>query len=154
MRRLILPAVGLLILGIVTQAAVSARGQGPVDQAGWFLVPEDEVLKLVYGQPNSDLIGLMLICTPGDLNIRLYGDIEPDLDSLKTVTDGPTAMDPLSHGAAWSMSLSADDPGLWLLADKGYLPIRTEMGRGRMEATDQEQQLANLFLNACTRQLA
>lgn len=151
MRRLILPALGLLILGVATQAAVSAKGQGPVDQAGWFLVPEDHGLKLVYGLADTDDVGLMLVCMPGDLRISVYGEVEPDLSSLRPATHGPVAMDPLSQGAAWTMTLALDDPGLWLLVDRGYLPIRTDQGRGRLEATPSERKLANQFLNACTQ---
>ena len=154
MRRLILPALGLLILGVATQAAFSARGQGPADQVGWFLLSEDDSLKLVYGMANSDHVGLMLICNPGDLHVSVYGEVEPDVASLSLAQQGPTPMDPLSQGAAWGMTLSADDPGLWLLADKGYLPIRSQVGRGRLGANDNERQLANRFLNACTRQHA
>ena len=154
MRRLIVPALGVLILGVAAQAAVSARRDHPVDQAGWFLVPEGEALKLVYGLPDSDHIGLMLTCIPGDLHISVYGEIEPDVDSLKAVDDGPVAMDPLSQGAAWAMTLALDDPDLWLLSDRGYLPIRSSQGRGRLRTTKDERQLAERFLNACAQQHA
>ena len=151
MRRLILPAVGLLALGMAAQASVTGRTNTQTDQAGWFLVDEDSSLKLVYGLPNSDQIALMMTCEPGDPQITVYGDVEPDLVSLKVVDNGPSPVDPLSGGDAYGMTLSADDPGLRQLADHGFLPVRLEGGQARIEATSAERRLASHFLSACTR---
>jgi hypothetical protein len=151
MRRLVLPAVGLLALGMAAQASVTGRTDNQSDQAGWFLLNEDASLKLVYGLPNSDQIALMMTCAPGDHQITVYGDVEPDLVSLKVVDNGPSLVDPLSGGDAYGMSLSTDDPGLRQLADQGFLPVRMESGPSRIQATPAERRLASHFLSACTR---
>ena len=154
MRRLIVPSLGALLLGGAVMASVAARGHGPDEGAGWFLLADGAELKLVYGQPASDNIGLMLTCVPGETVMIAYGEVAPDLASLTLVDQGPSLADPLSGGSAFSMSLAVDEPGLRLLPDEGYLPVRMERGRGRLVATAAERQMANRFLNACTQQHA
>lgn len=151
MRRLILPAFGLLALGMAAQAAVASRNPGPEHQAAWFLMRGEDGIKLAYGLPNSDLIGLMFTCRPGEAAISVYGDLEPQMTSLQAASSGPVSLDPLSQGEAWEMTLSADDPGFQTLIDEGYLPVRMEDKTGRVQATVTERRLANTFLNACTR---
>lgn len=154
MRRLILPAFGLLALGMAAQAAVTSRNDRPEDQAAWFLVHAEDGIKLTYGLPDSDLIGLMLTCNPGDTTITVYGELEPDLASLKPANNGPISIDPLSQGEAWEMTLSVTDPGFNTLINQGYLPVRMDDRTGRIEATAAERRLASHFFNACTRQHA
>lgn len=154
MRCLILPAVGLLVIGLAAQASVAARSPSPDDQAAWFLLNAEEGPKLVYGLANSDQIGLMLTCVPGSAMIRVYGEWELDLSSLTPISSGPGPADPLSHGQAFEMSVSAHDPGFRHLSTQGYLPVRLDGERSRIQANLIERGLAERFITACTRRHA
>lgn len=152
MKQLILPAFALLLVGLAAQATVSELKSPARDDTGWFLLSEGAGYKLVYGRADSDQVALMLSCDINDGFVRVYVDVEPDIESVRPINLGPVAMDPLSRGEATEMRLSLEDPGLWLLVDRGYLPVRTERGRQRIAANDNERQLANRFLEACARQ--
>ncbi len=149
MQRIMLPALALAVAVMATQANISNASKPQDDGAGWHLLYEGPMAKLVYGVADSDQVALMLTCTPGDHRLALFGDVEPDTPRLQPASLGPTAIDPLSQGTAWEMHLAMDDEVLAGLAHQGVMPVRSEGEVLTLTANRAEQKMVRDFLGYC-----
>lgn len=148
MMKTVVPAVAALALAAFAVQTNATDEQTPAG-AGWHLSHEDDMAKLAYGMPNSDQLALMLTCSPGEGQVAVYGDMQPDTPRLARASMGPQAMDPLSGGDFEESFMPLNDPALRGLAEGRALPVRGDAGAARLAATADERHMAATFLAYC-----
>jgi hypothetical protein len=103
MRKTIAIAVGLLSFGSVAAVAHTIDRVSP--DVTWNLTVYGDEAKLAYGQPNSDLVGVMMTCQRGDGAVTVSGDVPADKPVMVLASgerrlslSGPAEADPYSGG--------------------------------------------------------
>lgn len=151
MFKILVPAIaalGLVTFAAKTQAVTSGQTVSSTyaEQAtagplmGWHLSYEGQMAKLAYGVENSDQLGMMMTCTPGDRNAAIYGDVLPASPRLVQASpggDGDEARVPVS------------DDALQSLARTGVMSVVGASGPTRISATTNERRVVSGFLNYC-----
>ena len=151
MLKFALPAVAAL--GLAAVAAQSyATGPAPIAPGmGWHLSHEGDMAKLAYGAENSDQLALMLMCSPGETQAVLYGDVQPE-DARFIDTAAP--IDPLSGDMADDVRISVNGASVRGLVQTGRMRVDTETGPSLLTATRDERRLVSDFVSYCSQNRA
>lgn len=135
-------ALGLFTWGSVAACAHHLDRQAESILQWNFHVFGDEA-KLAYGQPNSDLVGVMLTCRRGAGSVMVSSDVPADRPVLvlasgsrKLSLTGPAEPDPYSGGLFLQASAPAGDPALQRFARTGDLRLVRRMQDTEMNARD------------------
>ena len=143
MRKILALAAGLACLGSVAAVAHTIDQQTP--GVTWNLYVYGDEAKLAYGQPNSDLVGIMMSCNRGDGAVTVAGDVDPSRPQLvlasgekQVALSGPASTDPFGGGLYMEARASTHDAAIAHFAKTGDLAVRdgqriTEM-RASMKA--------------------
>lgn len=126
--------IAAIALGVVTWGSVAACAHH-MDQAArsafsWNYAVYGDEAKLAYGQPNTDLVGVMLTCRRGAGSVMVSSDVSRDRPVLVLASgsrelslSGAAEPDPYSGGLFLQASASADDPALKRFARTGDLRL-------------------------------
>lgn len=148
MFRALIPAA--VALGLVA-FAVQTRSADPLESPAmaWSLTHEGDMAKLAYGVPHSDVLALMVTCSPGRGTAVVYGDVQPAGVRLIRASQAPRPLDPLSGGEAEEVEIAIDHPELRALARSGRMTVEAEGGVFALPASMAERGLARDFLAYC-----
>jgi opacity protein-like surface antigen len=140
MRMLIAIATGLAALGSVAAVAHTVDQRAP--GVTWNLYVDGDQAKLAYGQPNSDLVGIMMACNRGDGAVTVSGDVDPAKPELvlasgekQTALTGPASSDPFGGGLYMEARASTHDAALARFAKTGDLTVRHGQDATEMRAS-------------------
>lgn len=140
MRKTISIALALLALGSVAAVAHTVDQAAP--DVTWNLYVNGDEAKLAYGQPNSDLVGIMMACNRGDGAVTVSGDVDPARPRLvlasgeKQVSlSGPASTDPFGGGLYMEARASTHDAAIARFARTGDLTVRQGQGSTEMRAS-------------------
>lgn len=154
MRKTIAIAVGILALGSV--AAVAHTVDQQPTGVTWNLYVNGDEAKLAYGQPNSDLVGIMMACNRGDQAVTVSGDVDPAKPQLvlasgeKSVAlSGPASSDPFGGGLYMEARASTHDAAIARFARTGDLTVRQGQGAVEMRASDKARGDIQRFFAHC-----
>jgi len=141
-----LSRIAAIALGLFTWGSVAACAHH-MDQAAqsaltWnFHVYGDEA-KLAYGQPNSDLVGVMLTCQRGAGSVMVSSDVsrgKPQLvlasGETKLRLTGPAEADPYTGGVYLQARAPARAPALRQFAETGDLRLVRDLRDTEMNAS-------------------
>lgn len=139
--------IAAIALGVVTWGSVAACAHH-MDQAAqsaftWNYAVYGEEAKLAYGQPNTDLVGVMLTCQRGAGSVLVSTDVPRDRPMLVLASGsrelsltGDAEPDPYSGGLFLQASAPAGDPALQNFARTGDLRLVRASRDTRMDARD------------------
>ena len=103
MRKTIAIAIGFLSFGSVAAVAHTIDRVSP--DVTWNLTVYGDEAKLAYGQPNSDLVGVMMTCQRGDGAVVVSGDVPAEKPTMilasgdrRLSLSGPAEADPYTGG--------------------------------------------------------
>lgn len=140
-RRLAAIALGLFTWGSVA-ACAHQMDQAAETSLTWNYAVYGEEAKLAYGQPNSDLVGVMLTCQRGAGAVMVSGDVPANKPVLvlasgdsKLSLAGVAEPDPYSGGLFMQASAPARDPALRRFAQTGDLRLVRALGDTKMNAS-------------------
>jgi len=145
MFKILIPAVaclGLLTFAAKTQALADDARPEVQAAMGWHISLEGRAAKLAYGLANSDHLAIMVICSPGEAEALVYGNVRP----------GPTHTNDMSGMDETPISLK--DPTLRRLADRGSITVHGVDGTYPISATPVERRAIGHFLEYCARKSA
>ncbi len=130
MRKTIAIAVGLLSFGSVAAVAHTIDRVSPA--VTWNLTVYGDEAKLAYGQPNSDLVGVMMTCQRGDGAVTVSGDVPADRPVMVLASgerrlslSGPAESDPYSGGHYMEARAPLHNAALDRFAETGDLAMVT-----------------------------
>lgn len=142
MRRIAAIALGLFTWGSVA-ACAHQMDQARTGDLTWNLHMAGTQAKLAYGQPNSDLVGLMMSCEQGSGAVMVSGDVTTDSAKLvlasgdrKLHLSGDAQPDPYTGGLYVEASAPAGSPALQRFAQTGDLRMVRTMADRDMQAPD------------------
>ncbi len=131
MRKIIAIAIGILSFGSVA-AFAHTIDQTPAGVT-WNLTVYGDEAKLAYGQPNSDLVGVMMTCQRGDGAITVSGDVASDKPVMVLASgerrlslSGPAEADPYSGGHYMEARAPLHNAALDNFAETGDLAMVTD----------------------------
>lgn len=138
-----------------------ADGGPPAAGPSWFLQHEGATAKLVYGQPNSDNVGLMLTCEAGAEQVVVHGDAEGAGAEVTLASgrateafDGVAYPDPMTSRTAVEARAALESPVFQRFARTGKLSLIGE-GRARiMPARGADQAEVRRFFAWCDSERA
>ena len=140
MRRIAAIALGLFTWGSVAACAhhIDQTNAGALT---WNLHMAGTEAKLAYGQPNSDLVGLMLTCQQGSGTVLVSGDVSADRPQLVLASGdrrlrlaGAAQPDPYTGGLYVEASAPAESPALRRFARTGDLRLVRKLADREMAA--------------------
>lgn len=130
MRKTIAIAIGLLGFGSVAAVAHTIDQVSP--DVTWNLTVQGDEAKLAYGQPNSDLVGVMMTCQRGDGAVTVSGDVSADKPVMVLASgkrrlslSGPAEADPYSGGHYMEARAPLHNAALDRFAETGDLAMVT-----------------------------
>ncbi len=151
MFKVLIPAAAAL--GLVAFAAQSREAVAPVAEhapMGWHLSHEGAMAKLAYGVANSDMVALMLTCSPGDQEAAAYGPALPAGARLvRASLSAPAEIDPMTGDLMRETKVSLDDTALAGLVRHGRLAVQAEGDVGVLKATAAERRMIGDVLAYC-----
>lgn len=154
MFKVLIPAAAAL--GLVAFAARSGDAVAPAAEPapmGWHLSHEGAMAKLAYGVANSDMLALMLTCSPGDREAVAYGPALPTGARLVQASLSiPAEIDPMTGDLMRETKVPLGDEGLKGLARHGRLAVQAEGSAALLKATAAERRAVGDFLAYCTAQ--
>lgn len=131
MRKTIAIAVGLLSFGSVAAFAHTIDRASP--DATWNLTVHGDEAKLAYGQPNSDLVGVMMTCQRGDGAVTVSGEVPASKPVMilasgkrRLSLSGPAENDPYSGGNFMEARAPLHNAALDNFAETGDLAMVTD----------------------------
>lgn len=144
MRRLAAIALGLFTWGSVAACAHQMdQASANTSDLTWNLHVAGTQAKLAYGQPNSDLVGLMMSCEQGSGAVTVSGDVPADKPMLvlasgasKLSLSGQAEPDPYSGGMFMEASAPADSPALRRFARTGEMRLVRTMADQDLQAPE------------------
>jgi len=155
MRRLL--AIGL---GLFTYFSVAACAHhldtAYAQSVRWNLFVAGDQAKLAYGQPNSDLAGLILSCDRGAGTVLVSGDVPADRPVMVLASgerrlklEGDATPDPFTGGLYLEAKASAGDPALQRFARTGDLNLVRPLNDLEMRAAAPERGDIRRFFAHC-----
>lgn len=154
-----LAAIGL---GLVAYAAVAAcahsmdQAQAQTGPVTWNLHMNGDEAKLAYGQPNSDLVGVMLTCERGSGMVTVAGDVSKDRPVLVLASgretlklQGQAEPDPYTGGLWMEAEAPVRAQALARFERTGDLAVKQRIGRMNMNASDTSKGDIQTFFAHC-----
>jgi hypothetical protein len=150
-------ALGLTAAMILAAACAHPAPEAPAPMSWSFNQTQAEGLKLVYGQPRSDNVLLMLSCQPlsGQVEVAVATSDEAagavGLVSRQARFDlsGPAAPTPLEGVGLVMETAAISNPALENFAQTGELSVRTTGKSVPAEARGADQALVAGFFSQC-----
>lgn len=150
-------ALGLTAAMILAAACAHPAPEAPAAMSWSFNHTQAEGLKLVYGQPRSDNVLLMLSCQPlsGQVEVAVATSDEAagavGLVSRQASFDlsGPPAPTPLAGVGLVMETAAINNPALASFAQTGELSVRTTGKSVAAEARGADQALVAGFFAQC-----
>jgi len=140
-----LSRIAAIALGVFTWGSVAACAHH-LDRAAeaaltWNYAVYGDEAKLAYGQPNSDLVGVMLSCQRGAGSVLVSSDVKAARAMLVLASDqqrlslsGPAERDPYAGGYYLQASAPAASPALRQFAETGRLSLERGQDETEMNA--------------------
>jgi len=154
MRTMIAIAAGIFCLGSVAAVAHTVDQSAPA--VTWNLYVNGDEAKLAYGQPDSDLVGVMMSCNRGDGAVTVSGDVDPAKPQMTLASgekqiqlSGPASTDPMGEGLYMEARASTHDAAIARFARTGDLSIRTGATMTEMRASAQARGDIRRFFAHC-----
>ncbi|MCG9917138.1 MAG: hypothetical protein MH112_12375 [Phenylobacterium sp.] len=152
-------ALGLMAAIVITSACAHPATEVPAAMSWAFNHTHAEGLKLVYGQPRSDNVLVMLSCQPdsGQVEIAVAtADGMPGAVALvsrrvRLDLTGASAPTPVQGVGMVIETTRADTPALDGFARTGDLLVRTSGRRIPASARGEDQALVSGFFGQCGR---
>lgn len=147
-------------LGLAAYAAVAACAH-TLDRVqpsavAWNLHVAGDQAKLAYGQPNSDLVGLMLTCERGSGQVVVAGDVSADRPVLvlasgrKTLKlQGQAEPDPYTGGLWMEAAAPTGEDTFARFQRTGDLKIKQRIGAMNMSASESSKRDIRRFFAHC-----
>jgi len=149
-----------IALGVFTWGSMAACAHH-LDQAHaaavtWNLFVAGSEAKLAWGQPNSDLVGIMMTCQRGSNAVLVSGDVAADRPRLvlasgrqKLTLNGAAEPDPYTGGHWMEARASTGEAALRRFARTGDLTLVKRLGSLEMQASDDAKGDIRRFFAHC-----
>ena len=142
-----LAAIGLGLFTWFSVAACAHKMDSAYAQTvKWNLFVAGDEAKLAYGQPNSDLAGLIMACDRGAGVVRVSGDVPANKPKLvltsgarKLELTGEATPDPFTGGLYMEAEASTRDAALRRFARTGDLKVARPIRDLEMRATGESR---------------
>jgi hypothetical protein len=150
-------ALGLTAAIVLVAACAHPAPEAPAPMSWSFNHTQDEGLKLVYGQPRSDNVLVMLSCQPQSGEVEVSVATSKDdvgvvgLVSREARLDltSPAAPTPIEGVGVIIETAGTDDPALDGFAQTGELSVRTAGRTLPAGARGADQALVSGFFTQC-----
>lgn len=150
-------AIGMGLAGFAAVAACAhTLDSAQSSNLTWNLHVAGSEAKLAYGQPNSDMVGVMMTCDRGSGRVLVSGDVTIDrpvlvLASGRQTTNlkGDAEADPYTGGLWLQAETTTRDAALRRFARTGDLTLKQAGGQLNMSASDSAKGDIQTFFAHC-----
>ena len=152
-----LAAIGVGVAAYVAVAACAhTMDTVRTSSVDWNLHLAGNEAKLAYGQPNSDLVGLMMSCERGSGAVLVSGDVTPERPVLVLASgrqtlklQGDASPDPYTGGLFMEAETSTEADTLKRFQRTGDLALKQRLGKLEMRASDNAKGDIRKFFAHC-----